>query len=145
MKNYRHILFATDFSPYCKQSEERASELAQHYNARLSLVHVIVPMDCAYCDEVIMGADGHSLDVSLNKIAHRELSRLAKQLDVPKESQWLLYGSPKREILKVAKQNNVDLIVIGSHGHHGLALLLGSTATGILLNAPCDVLSVRVQ
>jgi len=54
-------------------------------------------------------------------------------------------GSPKTEIIRVAQENGVDLIVVGSHGRHGLALLLGSTANGVLHYAPCDVLAVRLQ
>lgn len=61
------------------------------------------------------------------------------------DCQWLEMGSPKTEIIRVATENQVDLIVVGSHGRHGLALLLGSTANGVLHHAPCDVLAVRLQ
>ena len=54
-------------------------------------------------------------------------------------------GSPKTEIVRVANENKVDLIIVGSHGRHGLALLLGSTANGVLHHATCDVLAVRLQ
>jgi universal stress protein A len=53
-------------------------------------------------------------------------------------------GSPKLEIVRVAEENNVDLIIVGSHGKHGIALLLGSTANGVLHHAKCDVLAVRI-
>lgn len=53
-------------------------------------------------------------------------------------------GSPKLEIVRVAEERQVDLIVVGSHGRHGLALLLGSTANGVLHHAKCDVLAVRL-
>jgi len=49
------------------------------------------------------------------------------------------------EIIKIAEENNVDLIIVGSHGRHGLALLLGSTANGVLHHAKCDVLAVRIK
>ena len=60
-------------------------------------------------------------------------------------NQWLLWGIPKQEIINVAEQQQVDLIVVGSHGRHGLALLLGSTANSILHTAKCDVLAVRLK
>jgi len=44
----------------------------------------------------------------------------------------------------VADEQGADLIIVGSHGRHGLALLLGSTANGVLHGAACDVLAVRV-
>jgi len=53
-------------------------------------------------------------------------------------------GVPKREIVRIAGEQGADLIVIGSHGRHGLQLLLGSTANGVLHLAKCDVLAVRV-
>jgi universal stress protein A len=47
--------------------------------------------------------------------------------------------------VRIAKERGVDLIVVGSHGRHGLQLLLGSTANGVLHLAECDVLAVRVR
>lgn len=54
-------------------------------------------------------------------------------------------GEPREEIIRIAEQENVDLIVVGSHGEHGLALLLGSTANSVLHYAKCDVLAVRLR
>ncbi|BBI62758.1 hypothetical protein HSBAA_40640 [Vreelandella sulfidaeris] len=51
---------------------------------------------------------------------------------------------PDTEIHRFAEEHGVDLIVVGSHGRHGFALLLGSTSTGVLHGAQCDVLAVRV-
>ena len=58
--------------------------------------------------------------------------------------QWVVIGSPKTEILALAEDNNADLIVVGSHGRHGLGLLLGSTASSVLHHAKCDVMAVRL-
>jgi len=52
---------------------------------------------------------------------------------------------PDSEIHRLAKDQGLDLIVVGSHGRHGLSLLLGSTSTGVLHGAKCDVLAVRIQ
>ena len=56
----------------------------------------------------------------------------------------MVYGRPEREVHRIAEESDVDLIVVGSHGRHGLALILGSTSTSILHGAKCDVLAVRV-
>jgi universal stress protein A len=53
-------------------------------------------------------------------------------------------GSPKTEILGLAEEKSTDLIVVGSHGRHGLGVLLGSTATSLLNHARCDILAVRL-
>ena len=55
------------------------------------------------------------------------------------------FGQPRQEIHELASEQQCDLIVVGSHGRHGLALLLGSTANDLLHGAPCDVLAVRLK
>jgi universal stress protein A len=70
---------------------------------------------------------------------------LGDQLHVEPANRWLVWGVPKQEIIKIAVQERVDLIVVGSHGRHGLALLLGSTANSILHYALCDVMAIRLQ
>ena len=54
------------------------------------------------------------------------------------------FGRPESELQRAAEAKGADVIVVGSHGRHGLALLLGSTANGVLHGATCDVLAVRV-
>ena len=56
----------------------------------------------------------------------------------------LLTGSPFLEIIQYAKENNVDLIVMGTHGHSGLVhVLLGSVTERVVRKAPCPVLTIR--
>ena len=54
-------------------------------------------------------------------------------------------GIPKLEIINTIEELSIDLLVIGSHGRHGLARLLGSTTAAVLNNCPCDVLAVRIK
>jgi universal stress protein A len=82
---------------------------------------------------------------SLLEEAKNRLAEAAEKLGVPADRQWLEMGSPKLEVVRVADENQVDLIIIGSHGRHGLGLLLGSTANGVLHHAHCDVLAVRLK
>lgn len=144
MEAYKHILLATDLSPECSAVADRAAELARQYSARLSLVHVVEYVAMEYAGDLIMPED---LDLEGKLVTHaeQELTRLASHLGVPQADRHVEQGSTKREILRVAEQNGVDLIVIGSHGRHGLALLLGSTANAVLHGAGCDVLAVRVR
>ena len=57
----------------------------------------------------------------------------------------VLLGSPKYEICNYARENHSDLLILGSHGRHGIKLLLGSTANGVLHDMPCDVLAVKLK
>lgn len=145
MDNYKHILLAVDFFEQCDAVIERARHLAECYQARLSVVHVVdsLPItDAGYGADIPFNLD---LTAELMESAKKRLAELAKKLGIPENSQWLEMGSPKIEIIRVAEENKVDLIVVGSHGRHGLALLLGSTANGVLHHARCDVLAVRLQ
>lgn len=145
MSAYRHILLATDFGDNCDDVANRALDLAQHHQATLELLHVVdyVPMaDSAYGPAVPFDVE---LSEQLMASARKRLAALAARLGVAENACHVEIGSPKIEIIRIADELKADLIVIGSHGRHGLQLLLGSTASGVLHRAPCDVLAVRVH
>ena len=145
MENYKNILLAVDFYEHCEAVANRAKDLAIKYQAKLSIIHVV---DSVPITDASYGADiPFSMDITAELMAgaKKRLAKLAEKLNVPDDRVWLEMGSPKAEIIRVAKENNVDLIVVGSHGRHGLALLLGSTANGVLHHARCDVLAVRLR
>lgn len=145
MSSYQHILLAADFTKHGEQVANCAQDLVERYQANLSIIHVIdnLPVSDAIYGPVIP----FELDLVDQMMTARKsrLAKLAKQLNVPESGCWLEFGSAKYEIIRVAKAQNIDLIVLGSHGRHGLALLLGSTADGVLHRAPCDVMAVRLQ
>lgn len=145
MKNYKHILLAVDFYEHCEAVANRAKDLSNRYQAELSIIHVVdsLPItDAGYGADIPFNMD---LTAELMAGAKKRLAKLAEMLAVTEDRLWLEMGSPKTEIIRVAEENKVDLIVVGSHGRHGLALLLGSTANGVLHHATCDVLAVRLQ
>ncbi|MDD2759488.1 MAG: universal stress protein [Methylomonas sp.] len=144
MNNYKHILLAVDFSEHGKQVSAKAKQLAEQNQARLSLVHVVenLPITDAAYGPIPFDVD---LTQEWMDASQKHLTDLGAQLGVPEQQQWLEMGSAKLEIVRVADENGVDLIVVGSHGRHGLALLLGSTANGVLHHAKCDVLAVRLK
>lgn len=91
-----------------------------------------------------MPMDLSSIQTELYDQAQQRLSGLVQQKQLGEVDQLLLSGHIKTEVHRVATELSSDLIVVGSHGRHGLALLLGSTSNGILQGATCDVLAVRV-
>jgi universal stress protein A len=142
--DYKHILLAVDFEQV-EIIANRAKSLADTYKATLSLIHVVDNMpipDTGY------GLDSSfDLDLTAEMIASakKQLSNLGQKLGVAEDRLYVELGSPKLEINRIAEENQVDLIVVGSHGRHGLALLLGSTSNGVLHHAKCDVLAVRLR
>jgi len=145
MESYKHILLAADFSEHGETVANRARDLADKYQAKLSIVHVmdnLLITDAAYGPAIPFDLD---LTAELMAAAQKRLAKLAEKLNVAEDCQWMEMGSPKLEIIRVSEENKVDLIVVGSHGRHGFALLLGSTANGVLHYATCDVLAVRLH
>ncbi len=141
MANYRHILLPTDFSKPSEVAALRAAGLAKHYGARLSVLHVVNYVPPGYVRVDLPEAS----EARLTERAEKKLADWTKGLGLQVANQWIEVGSAKREIVRIGKDNDVDLIVVGSHGEHGLALLVGSTTSGVLHEAACDVLSVRAK
>ena len=145
MSNYTKILLATDFSEISAQTVEKAREVALAFKSELCLLHVVEPLpfvDSGY-------GEGLPFDINLTeqmlKAAQTRLETLAESLNVSKANQWVEIGSPKAEIVRIASEQEIDLIVIGTHGRHGIGLLLGSTAASVIHHASCDVLTVRLK
>ena len=145
MSGYKHLLLATDFSEHSEQAAERAAELAQHYDAKISVIHVIEYFPEDMPAEWVAAETVDPKQYLLDR-AREQLSELVQRAGLTHAPQHVMVArrSAKHEILQVAKDHEVDLIVVGSHGRHGLELLLGSTANAILHGAPCDVLAVRL-
>lgn len=143
--NYRHILLAVDKLDADSDLVFRAKRLTALYApCKLSLLHVLddVAMpDTPYGSRIALDTD--SANVLLEK-QKSEFKALAKALRIPPEDSWLVWGLPSDEIIMTAKRLHVDAIVLGSHGRHGLGLLLGATANRVLHQAECDVLAVRL-
>jgi universal stress protein A len=145
MENYKHVLLAVDFFAQTDNVSKRARLLADTYQAKLSLIHVVenIPFpDTGYTLDSTFDIDFMN---SLIESAKLKLAKVAQDLHVSADATYVELGSPKLEITRIAEEKAVDLIVIGSHGRHGLALLLGSTANGVLHHAKCDVLAVRLK
>lgn len=144
MGNYQHILIAADFSEHSQQVINRAQEIAERYQAKLSICHIIEDFPIAdFAYEPMISIDLDMRDAMLDS-GKKHIADIAKKLDLPTANQWVEFGSPSLNIVSLANDNKVDLIVVGSHGRHGIKLLLGSTANGVLHHALCDVLAVRL-
>lgn len=142
MANYTHLLLAIDLTEDSKRVGERAQALATAFEAQLSVLHVIEPLSLAYGGDIPM--DLSSVQDQIHEQAQGQLREFSGALAIPEDRQHLVFGRPEAEIHRIAEERAADLIVVGSHGRHGLALLLGSTANSVLHGARCDVLAVRV-
>ncbi len=143
MSTYSHIIVGLDLSEESKQILEKAKFLATAANAKLSIAHVIEPLVFTYGGDIPM--DISSVQQQIETQATSDLAKLGKEYDVGTENQYIVVGQPASELHAIAAENSGDLIVVGSHGRHGLSLLLGSTSNSVLHGCNCDVLAVRVK
>jgi len=144
MKGYRNILLATDFSEHSELAAWRAADLAQRLGTQLTLLHVI-----DYCTEdippeVVSPDDVNPAEYLVDR-ARASLATLAEHYGKNNVAHEVILTDhvARKEILHFAKKHQIDIIVIGTHGHHGVTALLGGTADQVLHSAPCDVLLVR--
>jgi len=146
MSNYTHILIAVDFSSSADQVLKKAADIAQINHARISLLHVVEylpPIDSAY--EPILATNWSIDENELLDKAKQSLAEISKKHSLSNSQQYVQIGTPKYEISQFVKGHQCDLVVIGSHGRHGINLLLGSTANAVLHEMPCDILAVKIK
>lgn len=144
MAVYQRILVTTDLSPVSRLVVMQAKAFAAAMGGDLFLLHVLEPSPLSYGGEFSLPIDP-DLEASIERQAAILLQKQALLVGVEPEAQYLRTGSIKHEVAECARDCKADLIILGRHGHHGIADLLGSTANAIVHVAPCDVLTVSVQ
>ncbi|MDP0563423.1 MAG: universal stress protein [Candidatus Endonucleobacter sp. (ex Gigantidas childressi)] len=142
MSSYNHILVAIDLSDEANEVLEKATFIADINRAKVTVVHVIEPLRVVYGSDIPL--DLSLLQDEITQQVQQRMTQLANKIQLNQGKQHIVYGRPDSEVHRIAKEQGVDLIVVGSHGRHGLALILGSTSTSIIHGSGCDVLAVRV-
>ena len=142
MSAYKHILVGLDLSPESQQVVNRVKFLFDNTNTKISVCHILEPLAFTYGGDIPV--DLSDVQTQLQDQAKERLSALGAELNVSAEDQHVILGHPAQEMHSMAKNFNMDLIVVGSHGRHGLSLIFGSTSNSVLHGAECDVLAVRI-
>ena len=135
MSTYQHVLLAIDYSAENRHVAQKAFEIAKQNQAKLSIVHVIQ----------LLSNNNTKLIDNLLDAEQNSLAKIANDLGIEEDDQWLRAGLPAREIVDLAKEQAVDLIVMGAHHHHGFANLFDSSPCKTLKRASCDVLAVHLN
>jgi len=148
-RRHRQILIAIDASDDADQVLEAATELYPKRDDSFQVVTVVSPIL-----DGMTGMGGASFAASwpladMEATITREITDSVRErvarYGIPPERVAVRYGQAVAEIHAYADQIGADLIVVGSHGRHGLSrVMLGSTANGVLHGARCDVLTVRI-
>lgn len=144
MGDYQNILLAADLSDTCAAPAKQAIHLAARFGARLTVLYVLqhFPEDMPVAQIPPETADPQAY---LTRLARDRLTDLCASHGLPDAHIEIIISphSAKREVIDYAEHHGIDLIIVGSHGQHGVLGALGSTASGILHAATIDVLAVR--
>lgn len=140
---YNNILVAVDLSKDSLKVLDKATAASNGDNSNIHLVHVVEPVAAAYSMD-IYAVNINELQQEAIAMAEQKLKEIAKRLSIDEAQVHTLLGAPGPEVRNLAAEVNADAIVIGSHGHSGWKILLGSTAIKVLHGATCDVLTVYV-
>lgn len=139
------LLVPVDFSSFSDKALDYAVAFAEQFQAGIVLVHVVEPM--VYPENYMtIPAVSDDINGSLIKAADDKLATQRERINQDRVEVKVMtrLGRPYVEIVEVAKELNVDLIILATHGHTGLKhVLLGSTAERVVRHAPCPVLTVR--
>lgn len=145
MINLKRILHPTDFSENSSKALEYAAAFASHFDAEVHLLHVmadpILTMSTSFAGYLPEG-----YFVEMRKDAEKRLADMAAEepLQSIRSVQKVVDGSAFSEIIRFARDNTIDMIILGTHGHSGLMhLLMGSVAENVVRKASCPVLTVH--
>lgn len=143
MKGYKNILVAVELNAKTDAEPIRHAEyMAKELGANIVLVHAV---------EYAVGysAYGVGINIEVEEIlvnnSTKAMKDLGERLGVPESKRMVKIGPAKYVILEEAEKIKADLIIVGSHGRHGIRAILGSTADGVLHGAKCDVLAVKLK
>ena len=145
MVAFKEIVVPTDFSEHSLRAIDYSVEIGDKFTSHLTLVYVVEPLLQA-ADLTWTTVDFEELNKAHKRSAEQQLQQLHDDR-IPKDvscSTAILFGKPFVEILKYAKEENADLIVMATHGRGAIThLLMGSTAEKVVRKAPCPVLTVK--
>jgi nucleotide-binding universal stress UspA family protein len=143
MQAFKHILVATDFSSSSERALDLGVKLATTFHARLTLLHVWEIPVYPYMDFVLSSAElMHSVEEAAQHRLAATLSELQER--IPTARSLLKMGIPWEQILATAKEEEADVIVMGTHGRRGpMHVLLGSVAEKVVRLAEVPVLTAR--
>lgn len=142
MTAYRRILAAIDLTQDSRAVAGRACEIARAGNGAVQVLHVLELMPIEPMIDSLVPV--MQIDEQLLARARQQMETLTRELGLPPNAGSVEAGNAKSQILRYAREQHSDLIVLGCRERHGLSILLHRTEDSVLHGAPCDVLAVRV-
>lgn len=139
----KNVLFATDFSATSESALPYASAISRRFGSALHVAHVMSDANLLLMTGGVDYVSVGTLYEDAHSEAQEKIQRIASRLGGLPHRTYLRHGLVWKNLSEIVKENQIDLIVVGTHGRAGLGkLLLGSVAEDILRHAPCPVLTV---
>jgi universal stress protein A len=142
MPSYKKILVLLDLTEGSDRIALAARDMAAHSNAAMVILHVVEFVPTEPMGETLMPTV--QIEEDLERRSRAKLNEISARLGLSQASIRVEAGNPKTEILRVAKEEAVDLIVLGSRVRHGLGVLVNYPEDTVLHAAHCDVLAIRL-
>lgn len=144
MIRIQRILVPLDLSDYAEHALPYARELAATYGARLHLLHVVDSQWVATTGGVAFPEYGSNIMERFEKEGEKGLVRLAETFEEADVVTAIRVGPPHVQIVQYARDEEIDLVILATHGHGGLKhALIGSVAEKVVQMAPCPVLTLK--
>jgi universal stress protein A len=143
MAGYRKVLVLLDLSEGSERVLAAGRDIAAHSNAAIVALHVVEYVPAEPMGESFMPV--MQIEASLTERSQALLKDLVTRYGTPNTRARVEIGNTKAEILRVAGEEQADLIVLGSRERHGLAILVNFTEDTVLHAAHCDLLAVRLN
>jgi universal stress protein A len=142
--DFKRILVPIDFSDDSKKALGHAAAFSRQFGARITLLHVVVPIPVS-ADYGYGPVTMQYQDETATRTIEEQLATLGRKEAGDRVSEVIVRcGAAFDEIARAAKELDIDLIVLSTHGYTGLKhILLGSTAERVVRHAPCPVLILR--
>tara|TARA_R110002072_G_scaffold243821_2_gene403111 strand:+ start:101749 stop:102204 length:456 start_codon:yes stop_codon:yes gene_type:complete len=142
MITLKKILVPTDFSEHSNKAAVYGAELARKFGAELHLMHAIEATPLIYGEGAYVAPETEAeIEAAVTEQLEKQLAGSAEGLTIVRKIE---HGHPFVETIRYAKENDIGLIVVGTHGRGAIAhMLLGSVAEKVVRKAPCPVLAVR--
>lgn len=139
----KNILFATDFSPTSEAALPYAAAICRRFGSTLHTVHIISEAGLLMMSGGVDYVSMSTIYEDAQNEAKERLDHISEHLDAIPHRNYVRHGQVWKNLAAIIAENEVDLLVVGTHGRTGLGkLLLGSVAENILRQAPCPVLTV---